>query len=103
MDDIINKILEMDETARKLDDEAQAEKIASREEVLKKRQQVYDEYLSSAAEHIETFKIAAQKSSDEKLKETERHYEKISKSLDKKYENNKEKWVAEIVKGVIGE
>ena len=33
MDEIISKILQMDETARKIDEEAQAERIASQEEV----------------------------------------------------------------------
>lgn len=103
MDDIINKILEMDETARKLEDEAQAEKIASREEVIKKRQEVYDEYLSSAKEHLELFKLAARKSSDEKWKATEKHYQQVSSSIDKLFEENKNKWVDEIVAGVLGD
>lgn len=101
MDDIINKILAMDETARKLDDEAQAEKIASREEVLKKRQEVYDEYLRTAAEHLEMFKKAAGKSSEEKWKKTEKYYENLSSSLDKVYKENKDRWVNEIVSGVL--
>lgn len=101
MDDIISKILQMDETARKMDDEAQAEKIASREEVKQKRQEVYEEYLSSAREHIESFKEAAKKSSDEKWLKTEKYYNNVSNSLDKEYKENKEKWIADIVNGVL--
>lgn len=101
MDEIINKILQMDETARKMEDEAQAEKIASTEEVMKKRRQVYDEYLSSAREHMDYFKLAAQKTSDEKWKRTEKYYSEISKLIDKKFKNNKDNWVNEIVSGVL--
>ncbi len=101
MDDIISKILQMDETARKLEDEAQAEKIASREEVKKKRQEVYDEYLESAKEHVEQFKIAAKKTSDAEWKKTEKHYDDVSKSLEKKFKDHKDKWVSEIVDGVL--
>lgn len=103
MDDIINKILEMDEAARKLEDEAQAEKIASREEVMNKRREVYEEYLSSAKDHIESFKIAAKKTSDEKWSATEKHYKDVSALLDKTFEKNKDKWIDEIVKGVISD
>lgn len=101
MDDIISKILEMDETARKLDDETQAEKIASRDEVMSKRKEVYEHYLSSAKDHIDSFKLAAKKSSDEKWKKTEAHYKKISSSLDETFEKNKDKWIDDIVSGVI--
>lgn len=101
MDDIISKILQMDETARKMEDEANAEKIASREEVKKKRQEVYDEYLESARAHVEEYKKAAQKSSDENWKKTEKYYSNVSKSLDKKFRDHKEKWVNDIVNGVL--
>lgn len=103
MDDIISKILEMDEAARKLEDEAQAEKIASRDEVMNKRKEVYEEYLSSAKDHIESFKIAAKKTSDEKWIKIEKHYEDISASLKKKFDKNKEQWINEIVNGVISD
>ena len=64
MDDmigIVKKIFQMDETARKLAEEADAEKIASREEVKKKRQQVYDEYLENARTQVEEYKQSAKK------------------------------------------
>ena len=101
MDDIISKILQMDETARKMEDEAQAEKIASREEVKQKRQEVYDEYLESAKTHVEEFKKCEGKKAEEKQKETEKLYSGISKALEKKYKDNKEKWVNGIVNGVL--
>lgn len=101
MDDIISKILQMDETARKMEDEAQAEKIASREEVKKKRQEVYDEYLKKARTHIEDYKLAAKKTSDENWKKTEKYYSDVSKALEKKFRDNKEKWVNDIVNGVL--
>ena len=101
MDDIISKILEMDETARKMEDEAQAERIASREEVKKARQEVYDEYLESAQNHIEQYKKAAKKTSEEEWKVTLKHYDDVSAALEKKFKNNKEKWVNDIVNGVL--
>lgn len=101
MDDIISKILQMDETARKMEDEAQAEKIASREEVKKKRQEVYDHYLESAKTHVQEFKKAAKKTSDENWKKTEKYYSDVSKSLDKKFKDHKDKWVNDIVNGVL--
>lgn len=101
MDDIISKILEMDETARKLNDEVMAEKIASREEVVRKRQEVYDKYLSSAKEHIREFKNAAQKASDEEWQETEKYYKEVSLALERKFKENKQQWVDEIYNDVI--
>ena len=101
MDDIISKILQMDETARKMEDEAQAEKIASREEVKKKCQEVYDQYLESAKIHVQEFEKAAKKTSDENWKKTEKYYSDVSKSLDKKFKDHKDKWVNDIVNGVL--
>lgn len=101
MYDIINKILEMDEEARKLEDKTQAEKIASRQEVLKKKQEVYDEYLSAAKEHLETFKSAAKNSNEEKIKKAEQYYEEVSLALDKTFAQNKDRWIDEIVNGII--
>lgn len=101
MDDIISKILQMDETARKMEDEANAEKIASREEVKKKRQEVYEEYLESARTHVEEYKKTAKKASDENWKKTEKYYSDVSKSLDKNFKDHKDKWVNDIVNGVL--
>ena len=101
MDDVINKILQMDEEARKLDEEAQAERIASREEVMKKRKEVYDDYLKSAKEHIESYKAAEKKTSEAGWKKTEKYYDNVSRTLEKKFRDNKEKWVSEIVSGVL--
>ncbi len=101
MDDIINKILEMDETARKYSEQVESEKIASRNEVLKKRQAVYDEYLESAREHVEKFKEAAAKDSENDWKKTEQYYARISNALESDYKENKSKWVDAIVNEVI--
>ncbi len=101
MDDLISKILQMDETARKIDEEAQAEKIASREEVKKKRQEVYDEYLESAKAHVEQYKKSAVKASEEEWETTKKHYDSVSRKMEETFKANKEKWVDEIVSSVL--
>lgn len=101
MDDLISKILQMDETARKMDEEAQAEKIASREEVKKKRQEVYDEYLESAKAHVEQYKKSAAEASEKEWSVTKKHYDDVSQRLEKTFNKNKEKWVDEIVSAVL--
>lgn len=101
MDEVISKILQMDETARKMDEEAQAERIASHEEVMKKRSEVYDEYLEHAKAHVEQYKAAERKANDALWKKTEKHYDDVSKELDRKFSDNKNKWIDEIVNGVL--
>ena len=101
MDEVISKILQMDEEARKLDEEAQAEKIASHADVLKKRKEVYDEYLESAKTHIEEYKAVEKKASEKAWKKTAKYYDSVSRTLEKKFRDNKEKWVEEIVNGVL--
>ena len=101
MDEVISKILQMDEEARKLDEEAQAEKIASHAEVLKKRREVYEEYLASAKTHIEEYKASEKKASEKEWKKKEKYYDGVSRELDKKFRDNKDKWVEEIVNGVL--
>ncbi len=101
MDDLIVKILQMDETARKMDEEAQAEKIASREEVKKKHREVYEEYLESARAHVEQYKKAAEEASEKEWSVTKKHYDSLSQKLEKNFNKNKEKWVDEIVTSVL--
>ena len=101
MDDLISKILQMDETARKMEEEAQAEKIASREEVKKKRQEVYDEYLESAKVHVEQYKKTAVKASEEEWEITKKHYDSVSQKMEKTFKSNKERWVDNIVSAVL--
>ena len=104
MDDmigIVKNIFQMDETARKLAEEADAEKIASREEVKKKRQQVYDEYLENARTQVEEYKQSAKKTADAEWKKTEKYYSNVSKNLEKKFNDHKDKWVNDIVNGVL--
>ena len=101
MDELISRILQMDEEARKLDEQAQEEKIASHAEVMKKRQEVYEEYLESAKAHVEAYKTSETKASENSWKKTAKYYDDVSRALDKKFRDNKSKWVDEIVNGVL--
>ena len=103
MDDLIVKILQMDETARKMNEEAQAEKIASREEVKKKHREVYEEYLESAKAHVEQYKKTAEETSEKEWSVTKKHYDALSLKLEKTFNKNKDKWVDEIVGAVLEE
>ena len=51
--------------------------------------------------HVEKYKAAETKASQARWKKTEKHYDDVSRALEKKFRDNKSKWVDEIINGVL--
>ncbi|MGN0558118.1 MAG: hypothetical protein ACI4IS_01560 [Acutalibacteraceae bacterium] len=103
MEDMLKKIVEMDEKARELKIKAQQDKAASVEKVEKARKELYEGYLEKARERAKKNAEAEQQHADREWEETKKQYDKISSALEAEYAKNCDRWVNEIFENVIGD
>lgn len=101
MEDMIKKVVEMDEKARELEAQAQQEKIRIKEEIEAQRQKVYDDYIEKARIRAnKNDELARQKADEQLIKATEKHKEMMAK-LKEQFDSNCDKWVQELFERVI--
>jgi|GEM_PF-222997 len=98
MQDLLKKIIEMDEQARKVEQQAKSEKLKSEEEVEKLREQIYNDYIERAKARVEKNIGVEEKRAQEYLKAYEERIDSAKKEMRGLLEANKEQWVDEIVK-----
>lgn len=97
MQDLLKRIVEMDEQARKIERQAKSEKLKSEAEVEELREQIYNDYIVRAKDRVEK-NIAVDKAhAEEKLARYSENAEKAKSEMDALYQSNKEQWVSEIV------
>lgn len=101
MQELLAKIIEMDANARRIKEEAERDKLSSEAEIEELRQKIYDDYITRAKERVEknitVDRHLAQEEYDLRAEEAAR----IKEQLIKTYEQNKDRWVSEIVSNVI--
>ncbi|MBE6823783.1 MAG: hypothetical protein E7513_00390 [Ruminococcaceae bacterium] len=101
MQDMLKKIIEMDEQARLVKEKAQLEKAATEKEIIETKKKIYDDYIERAKERVkknlEVDKANAQK--EWELTKAKHHSAMVQ--LDAMYEQNCDKWVDKIVDSVI--
>jgi len=99
--DMLKKIIEMDEQARLVKEKAQLEKAATEKEIIETKKKIYDDYIERAKERVkknlEVDKANAQK--EWELTKAKHHSAMVQ--LDAMYEQNCDKWVDKIVDSVI--
>ena len=97
MQDLLIKIIKMDEQARKTAEIAKAEKLKSEQEVEALREQIYNDYIKRAKERIEKNIAVDQANADQRLADYEKRVEDTKAAMQQLYSDKKEEWVSEIV------
>nr|WP_316624266.1 hypothetical protein [uncultured Ruminococcus sp.] len=97
MQDLLIKIIKMDEQARKTAEIAKAEKLKSEQEVEALREQIYNDYIKRAKERIEKNIAVDQANADKRLADYEKRVEDTKTAMQQLYSDKKEEWVGEIV------
>ena len=97
MQDLLIKIIKMDEQARKTAEIAKAEKLKSEQEVEALREQIYNDYIKRAKERIEKNIAVDQANADQRLADYEKRVEETKAAMQQLYSDKKEEWVGEIV------
>ena len=103
MKDMIERIMEMDKTAREVTQIVQKEKITLEQEIKELKKNIRSEYLLRARTRIENNRVQEQKLADEKIEEINKFGNKVLERLEKTYNKNKNIWVDTIVDHVIRE
>lgn len=101
MENMIEKIVQMDEQAQKLAQQAQQNKVAMEQEIAQIHKEVYEQYLLGARQRIEKSKAAEEAAADEKWKVIEQRQAQQNAQFKKNFAENKDKWVDQIVQNVL--
>ena len=101
MQDLLKKIIEMDEEARKVEQQAKSEKIKSEEEVEQLREQIYNDYIARAKDRVEKNIAVEEARAQEYVKAYRERIDTAKRDMQTLYAENKEKWVDEFVKRAL--
>lgn len=101
MQDMIKKIVEMDEKARNLTEEVQKSKLDYESNIALAKENIIKDYLKRAQERITINQEYERKAAQESLEKAKESHKKISQELDEQYEQNCDKWVEEIFNRVV--
>ena len=101
MDDMLSKIVNMDEKVRMENKQAEQTKADSFKVIAKKKDAIYNDYISRARERIKKNEIAEREAAEKKWLALEVKQKVFLDGLDELYAENGEKWVETIVQNVI--
>ncbi len=101
MEDMLSKIVEMDEKARALTEEADREKAMSEQDIAKAKEAVYNQYIEKARKRIAQNEITERRAAADRLNTAMQKLRESRERLEKNYSDNCDKWVDEIVSQVI--
>ena len=101
MQDMLAKIIAMDENARKIKEKAEQDKLNSEREIEELRDQIYRDYIDRAKKRIEINIAVDKKCAEESLQAYTEKVEKAEEDMQRMYDENGDKWVDEIVSRVL--
>lgn len=102
MQEMLNKIIEMDEKARKIKEEAEEYKNLSQKQVEELKQKIHDDYISRAKDRVEKNIAVDQSHAEEKWLRYSSKINQAGEQLQKEFDEHNEAWTDEIVAQVIG-
>lgn len=103
MQDMVERIVEMDKRARELTDEAKKLKVGSEDRLKAKKQELRRGYQDRANERVELIKKAEVKTAEAELKAILERQKQVQQQLDDLYAEKGDEWVAGIVARVTGD
>lgn len=103
MQDMVERIVEMDKRARELTDEAKKLRVGSEDRLKAKKQELRQGYQDRANERVELIKKAEVKTAEGELKAILEKQKQVQQQLDDLYAEKGDEWVAKIVARVTGD
>ena len=101
MQDLLKRIIKMDEQARKIEQQAKDEKIKSEAEVEQLKEQIYNDYIVRAKDRVEKNIAVDRENADKRYAQAKQHQQDMKQEMNRLYEQNKDSWVDEIVKRAL--
>lgn len=102
MQDIIQKIIEIDHMAQKLTDEALALKSEAEASIESDKKALRDNYIEKARNRMKLTAETEQNFLKEALEDINKKYAAVSQKLERVYESEHDRWVSELYNKVIG-
>ena len=103
MQDMIKKIVDMDEKAQEITEEAKRSKALSAQEIAETKERIRESYLARARKRIELNRIQEKNQARQILADAEKKYEVQLIKMQELYRQQGGNWVDAIVGRVIGE
>ena len=103
MQDMIKKIVDMDEKAQEITEEAKRSKALSAQEIAETKERIREYYLARARKRIELNRIQEKNQARQILADAEKKYEVQLIKMQELYRQQGGNWVDAIVGRVIGE
>ena len=102
MENIIDKIIKIEDNAQKIISDAQDMEKSLNSDINEKVDQIRSDIESRVEKKYETIQKTELQYADKKIKEIERQYAQANLVLEDNYKSNKEKWINEIYNSIIG-
>ncbi len=103
MQDMVERIVEMDKRARELTDEAKKLRVGSEDRIRAKKEELRQSYRDRVEERVELIKKAEAKNAEIELKAILEKQNTIQRRLEELYALKGDEWVASIVAGATGD
>ena len=103
MQEMIKKIVDMDEKAQEITEEAKRSKALSAQEIAETKERIRENYLARARKRIELNRIQEKNQARQILADAEKKYEVQLIKMQELYRQQGGNWVDAIVGRVIGE
>ena len=101
MKDIIKELVDIDEQAKHYSEETEKQKEKYEKEIKKETKKIHDKYMADAEAEVKAQGEKLEKDSFNKFSMDEKKREAAMQKLQKKYDDNADKWVDTIVKDVL--
>ena len=101
MQELLSKLIEMDERARLLREEAEREKLESEKNIDKLRRHIYDDYIERAKDRVEKNFAVDRKMVQDELKAYRETIDALKAEMQNKYNAEGDRWVDEIIDRVL--
>lgn len=97
MDNVIQRLVEVDRQCVERVEAAKAKKLNAQANMNQKRKEIYDSFVSKQTQKIEEHKAQLQDKNQADAKQLEQNYQETLLKLENLYNQNKERWVSDIV------
>lgn len=103
MQDMLKKIIEMDEQSRLVKEKAQQEKAATEKEIIETKEKIYNDYINRANDRVKKNLEVDRANAQKQWEITQVKHTKAMEQLEREYDGNCDLWVEQIVNRVISE
>jgi hypothetical protein len=101
MKDVIKELVDIDEKAKIYNEETRNKKLELEQEIREEIERIREKYIEDAKKEVENQKKMIEAEGEEKYNKSKKLREEQAQALKKKFDENADKWVEQIVGDVL--